>query len=235
MKWESRSSGLSPSRSHSLRPSARAEREGRLDWATGQKNRRPGLGRGLRVPVPCAARCPAPGAGCARRAGAEGRRLRCGPSRHHVPAPGRVSAPVPLCPRPSPSDGYPASTSSRPARLCVGPAAVAEALPRGETRRGEGGAPRGLAGVRCGSRGRSQSQRATGWEEGAGLRGAGRRQRSGCGNLAQPGHFSGLALNASPRERKALGRFGRQRHPVRHRRLQPEGPGSAAGAHLRGC
>lgn len=64
----------------------------------------------------------------------------------------------PSLPEAFPGDGYPASTSSRPARLCVGPAAVAEALPRGETRRGEGGAPRGLAGVRCGSRGRPRER-----------------------------------------------------------------------------
>lgn len=234
MKWESRSSGLSPSRPRSLRPSARAEREGRLDWAAGQKNRRPGLGRGLRVPVPCAARCPAPGAGCARRAGAEGRRLRCGPSRHHVPAPGRVSAPVPLCPRPS------RVTATQPA-----PAPVLLASALGplrwrrrcrEARRGEAREGRRAAWPGCAAAPEVDPEPESG---GLGRRGGPPRRREetavGVRNLAQPGHFSGLALSVSPRERKALGGFGRQRHPVRHRRLQTEGPGSAAGADLRGC
>lgn len=137
---------------------------GKAGWAgrAGQKNRRPGPGRGLRVPVPCAARCPAPGAGCARRAGAEGRRLRCGPSRHHVPAPGRVSAPVPLCPRPS------RVTDTQPA---AGAAAVLVLLASElgplrwrrrcrEARRGRGAARPGRGALRLPRS--TQSQRAAG-------------------------------------------------------------------------
>lgn len=172
------------------------------------------------VPVPCAARCPAPGAGCARRAGAGGRRLRCGPSRHHVPAPGRVPAPIPLCPRPfrvaaaasAPADLLPFASALGPLRRRR---LLSEEEEEEEKQDGREGRARDLTGVRCGSRGRPSQRAAAGRAGELGRRGgpAGRREEtatearklSPAPALSRPGSQLQLTRENRPPPRTRLG------------------------------